>query len=209
MKLPVFEVEQFRVAAKDPEGWRAKARELRHAAETLWGSFEQCLVPGGGQFLSESARQIAIDHFVEKIYVSHFLYGFTMECALKYDIIRKNPDSVEFKPTRSGHGLEMVSIGGVKLSSGGHDLVKLADAAGIWMTHELNADEKVLKHILEYLSVCILWQGRYPVPKHTLSGSVKVMESPGQAFGLYLRDWVDPMLDRIIEASNFETGGVG
>lgn len=195
MRVPHFSVNDFRATAKDPGPWRAKALELRNAADALWSSFVRELHPGGGGHLPEEARRDVICRYMERVYVSHFLYGFSLECALKYRLVKANPESVALK-TRHEGGLEMVSIGTVQLGKDGHNLVKLAKAVdNLAGSAQRLCDSSVHGEILDYLSECIQWQGRYPVPRRVEPVQPTRRESPPQVFGLHLRDWIDPMLD--------------
>lgn len=132
------------------------------------------------------------------------LYGLAIETALKARIIELDSNAIDFREKRDGEGnvvdLQIVKIG-AELGKDGHDLVKLATVAGLGdggATFSLQTDRNTIREILAYLTDCVRWSGRYPVPKRLSERFLPTAPVPTRAFGLYMRDWLDPFLESLL-----------
>jgi len=201
--------EMFRATASNPVAWRQKAITLREAAESLWDSFNSLFLKGDGHLLAKDKQSEVLDRFAERIHTSQLLYGLATETALKARIIALDATKIELRERKDENGkvidLQIHKIG-VELGKDGHDLVKLADAAGVLnptntALFPVESDFTTTRAILEHLTDCVRWSGRYPAPKKLSEIYIRDSSVPGRALGLYLRDWLDPFLDALLDES--------
>jgi hypothetical protein len=193
--------ETFRTITTDPEAWRTKARTVRTAAETLWGS-----ALGFFSGMSDNREQ-AIDLFVERLHTAQFLYGLAVETALKARIIERDPANVRFVEKMDAQGV-VVEVRlqriGADLGPDGHDLVKLAEVAGVLgpsastPVFAVKSDQTAIKEILAFLTDCVRWSGRYPAPKSSNTYYRPESKIPSRILGAYMRDWLDQLLDALL-----------
>jgi len=94
------------------------------------------------------------------------LYGYALETLFKGILLKHKPDSIELEMTMNGSG----EIGSAKVNklgvqmNKGHDLVILANEIGLF---KLIENPKQAKKTLNYLSECVKWRARYPVPQES------------------------------------------
>jgi hypothetical protein len=196
----------FRQVASDPAAWKEKAMTLRDAAQSLWDSFNLFLLTDSGDQRTAEEKLRVLRRFSERINISQLLYGLATEAALKARVIHADPTHIEFREKRDNEGnivdVRIMKIG-VELGKDGHDLVKLADVAGVLNPLDTGlflaeSDFIATREILAHLTDCVRWSGRYPAPKTLIDVYVKPDSIPRQALGLHLRDWLDPFLDAVL-----------
>lgn len=62
----------------------------------------------------------------------------------------------------------------------------------------IESDQTAINEILAYLTDCVRWSGRYPVPKKMSERYMPGTPIPSRILGHYMRDWLDPFLDSIL-----------
>ncbi|WP_411879764.1 hypothetical protein [Polaromonas sp. YR568] len=196
---------QFVEKSRDPEAWRKHARALRRSADVLWKEFERALLDGAvSSFESKSERNL--DEALELFETTKLLYGLTLETALKAWIVEYFPSKIEIRVAMDGKGeatqAELRAVG-VPTSSG-HNLLALAEAAGLFgekfesiMGSE--GDRRAMRNICRDLGEVVLWRGRYPVPLASFEPLKLDSNVPNVAVAHYIRDWLDPVLDALLE----------
>jgi len=131
----------FESAGTNPLGWQQSAKDLLEAADAVKAR--------GGDVVDGGMHSLAA--------VQAMLVGMALECLLKGMWIKKHK---AWKNTVLG-----LTFGGKKPkvpngkggSVGDHELLPLADAAGVSLTQGERA-------VLQRLSGFIKWGGRYPIP---------------------------------------------
>lgn len=148
----------FKELAADASAWRTKATTLRSAAQSLWDSFNEFLAADPGHLKSKDEQSAILYRYAERLHTSQLLYGLATETALKARIIENDPKGIEFREKKDGQGnivdLQILRIG-VELGKDGHDLVKLAQAAGVadgGSASLVESDRIVMNEILAYLT---------------------------------------------------------
>lgn len=177
--------DEFIREATDPNAWMQKALSLRESADAVWGLF-------GDKFVHaefKNAYPICL--------TSQFLYGLAVECLLKGLIIKQDPGSISISASIDGNGdlvdAEIKRIGEKVRDT--HNLEKLAEAAGLFKEN----DNETIRELLAYMSHCIKWRGRYPIPLQAQADFVPRGKLHYKEFGHFFRDITDPFLDSLIE----------
>lgn len=191
--------------AKNPAQWRKHARSLRRSADALWERSCQSSVVSALEARSTS-EMLNLDVPIEYMGVARLLYGLSLETALKGWIVEKNPSAIEIKVTINGAGealhAELKNFG--VPSSQGHNLLALAEAAGLFTSRfhhvlKTECDRDVMRNVCRDLGETVVWRGRYPVPLAS-SEPIKLNPNvPGRALAHYLRDWLDPVLNELLQ----------
>lgn len=201
-------IDAFRAAASDPEAWRQKARLVRRSADALWNSYTDLFTkiePGD----RERAQEM-LGSWLERMNTAQFLYGLAVETALKAKLIALDAANISFAEVRDGRGQVIdlrISKIGVDLGADGHDLRRLAEAAGVGpgcpgCVFAIESDRTAITEILAYLTDCVRWSGRYPAPKRMSEGYKPSNPIPARVLGHYMRDWLDPFLDELLAAAD-------
>jgi hypothetical protein len=198
--------DSFRDITSDPAAWRTKASTLRSAAEALWDT-SLGLITGGSPLVTPEERDRAVQLFAERLHTSQLLYGLVVETALKARIIELDPANARFVEKRDGHGAVIdvrIQRIGADLGGDGHDLVKLAEIAGVAGAQasssifSIESDRVAIHEILAFLSDCVRWSGRYPAPRNANGYYRPDHKIPARILGHYMRDWLDPFLDALL-----------
>ncbi|AQR69862.1 hypothetical protein BZG29_17165 [Janthinobacterium sp. LM6] len=172
---------------------------MRISAEALWEQFEHALIESvKGGVVNDEVFDIALGYMQS----SKLLYGLALENALKAEIVEINPEDVELKIQQDGAGkptrAHIKSLG----VSNGHDLIALAEKAGIFGpkfstilidARSAFAFREVCRHLMEM----VVWQGRYPVPMTSKEPVIFDRSLPSSLQNHYIRDILDPMLDAL------------
>jgi hypothetical protein len=203
VRTPV-QASEFLQKSKDPVEWRKHSRALRRSALALWGEFEETLLTAI-RLGADNGTEPDLDEANEIFASTKLLYGLALETALKAWIIEKSPESIEIKVTMNGRGeaihAELKSLG--VSTTQGHNLLALADAAGIFAKDfsevvKTDSDRNALRNIFRHLGEIVVWRGRYPVPLATFEPLALDPSVPAVAIEHYLRDWLDPVLDKLL-----------
>jgi len=196
----------FKEIASDPTAWRQKARVLRDCAEALWDSYVILFSGVAEQPKDCDRRRAVVDQWIERLFTAQFLYGLVVETALKARLIECDPASVQFREVKDAAGnildVRITKIG-VELGTDGHDLVKLAQVAGVIDGDQsgifsIESDRTAIREILAYLTDCVRWSGRYPAPKRMSEQYTPSTSIPSAVLGLHMREWLDPFLDALL-----------
>ncbi len=142
---------------------------------------------------------------LEHLLLAQMLYGLALETAFKAHLLATQPTTVDLQISSDGAGnLRNVEIRefGVSLREG-HNLLKLAEQVGVFYRgagalFQEDSDLRATREILIHLTEVVMWSARYPVPTRSTIGHVKPGDVPGKVYGHYIRDWVDPILDRYL-----------
>ena len=135
---------------------------------------------------------------------SKFMYGLSLETALKAHFLRQRPADIEFRLMADGTGAiqsaELKQFG-IQMGSG-HNLEQLAQRLGLFTlaghpVFKLENDINALREILKHLSEVVYWSGRYPVPTKSGETHQPSPDTPAKVFGHYIGDWIDPLLDHL------------
>lgn len=186
--------------------WRKQARSLRRSADVLWVKCIETLAVSMAEART-SDEPADIDVPIEYMGVARFLYGLSLETALKGWIVKENPSALEMKVTINGAGealhAELKHFG--VPSSQGHNLLALAEAVGLFSTafHHVqglrtDGDRDAMRAICRDLGEAVAWSGRYPVPLASYEPHRLNPKVPHQALAHFLRDWLDPVLDELL-----------
>ena len=203
-----MQAKDFIEKSRSPEAWRKHSRALRHSANVLYDDFLTVL--------AESVKEAKvlgqdIDHgrAIEAIETAKLLYGLALETALKAWIIEYKPSQIEIRIAIDGTGeakhAELKSFG--VNGNQGHNLSALADVAGIFDggTFELvlktESDRDAFRAICRDLGQVVVWRGRYPVPMASFEPQPLVKGVPWKAYVHYMRDWLDPVLNALLQES--------
>ena len=191
--------DQFVRDVTNPSAWRQQSSIMRLSAEALWDQFELSLVKSClNRVLDDTVFQVALSYMRTSV----LLYGLVLEKALKAEIVEGNPDNIELKFQRDGEGrLMRVHIKNLGVANG-HDLVALAEKAGIFGEKFANilVDERgafAVREICKHLTEIVVWQGRYPVPMSSREPVRFDRSLPLVLQNHYIRDVLDPMLDSL------------
>ena len=187
----------------DSAAWFAKSVSLRRSADALWDAFSQAVLKWTPLAKAQSAEATkAWDQANDYLIAAKMLYGLSAETAFKAAIIRDHPADVEFRLVADGSGhIQHVELRQLGVSMGaGHDWVRLADQAGLFRSgkgelSQVDSDYRAIRAILEDLGEVVVWSGRYPIPLRSGQQRPISPDVPGVAFGHYLRDWLDTVLD--------------
>ena len=192
--------------SRDPLAWRKHARALRRSASVLWDEFTRILL----EEVESSRSELRASNFeaaVEAFETTKLLYGLAFETALKAWIVEHAPEKIEVRVAMDGTGkathAELRAVG-VPTSSG-HNLLALAEAAELFgerfqavIRHE--SDRRAVRNICRDLGEVVLWRGRYPVPLASAEPLRLDPNVPRLAVAHYMLDWLDPILDALLEA---------
>jgi hypothetical protein len=196
------EADRFLQLGTDPSAWIAKSVSLRRSADVIWESFFKAYIECASKTKDGQPGDADWDRFFGFLESAKFLYGLSAESAFKASILRDRPTDVEFRLTADGAGkIQKVELKQLGVGMGeGHDLVKLAEKAGVFTRGEgeifrSDSDYVAIRSILEELGEIVVWSGRYPIPIRSGKGWVPSREVPTVAHGHYLRDWLDILLD--------------
>jgi hypothetical protein len=191
--------------SRDSARWRRHARTLRASADLLWENFST-LLSESIQRARDTGSDLDLESAEDALQTTKLLYGLALETALKAWIIDHQPEKVEIRVVMDGSGepkhAELRALG-VPTSSG-HNILALAEAAGIFdddFQHLLSTqpEANVLKNLCRELSDVVLWRGRYPVPLASGNQLQLDKNAPARALFHYLRDWLDPLLNTLLE----------
>jgi hypothetical protein len=178
---------------------------LRRSANVLWEEFTRVLVDE----LATARRNKTepnLDSALEAFETTKLLYGLTLETALKAWIVEHFPSKIEVRIVMDGMGeathAELRAVG-VPTSSG-HNLLALAEAADIFGERfrsiiRTEDDQGAMRNICRDLSEVVLWRGRYPVPLASAKPIQLDPHAPRLAVAHYMRDWLDPILDALLQ----------
>lgn len=172
---------------------------MRISAEALWERFEHALIESvKGGVVNDEVFDIALGYMQS----SKLLYGLALENALKAEIVEINPEDIELKIQQDGAGkttrAHIKSLG----VSNGHDLIALAEKAGIFgpKFSTILIDERsafAFREVCRHLMEMVVWQGRYPVPMSSKEPVIFDRSLPSSLQNHYIRDMLDPMLDAL------------
>ena len=199
-----MQASEFLLKSKDPAAWRMHARALRRSALALWQEFERTLLAAIRSGATNKCEPDLTES--DEIFAStKLLYGLALETALKAWIIESDPDSIEVKVTMNGRGeaihAELRSLG--VATTQGHNLIALAEKAGLFGRTfddvvKTDEDRNALRNICRHLGEIVIWRGRYPVPLASFEPIRLDPSVPPVAIEHYLRDWLDPVLDKLL-----------
>lgn len=202
-----MDAETFLKTAIRPEQWFQKSRSLRRSADRLWDCFLSAWMEYAKTFdrAKQTGDEAKFGEAFEYLRVAQMLYGLALETAFKARILREAPGAIEFDMSADGTGaVQSVTIKqfGVPIKEG-HDLVALADKAGIFRRGDgaLFAEESdfaAFRDILLHLREAVLWEARYPVPTRSDAVRRAPEDAPARILGHYIRDWIDPALDKLV-----------
>lgn len=207
--------------AIDADKWLAKSAGLRRAGNRLWDSFLEAFVRYGLEAKSnrKDGAAAVFSELQDYLSAAKLLYGLAIEAGLKAYLLRRQPSTIEFRLIADGTGelqsAEMKQFG-VPLGTG-HNLEQLAQKAGLLVRENnpvlpLESDQRVVRDLLKHLSDVVYWSGRYPVPMRSGDEYERDSSVPGVAYGHYIRDWLDPLMDFLqgmhAPPSSFEEGAV-
>lgn len=198
-----MEADVFLSIVMEPIRWSSKSIEMRRAADVVWDRFVARLVDALKAQSDNLDDGGAWEEAIGYLDTSKMLYGYALETAFKGYIIEQEPDKFEIETTtdEAGEVLDARTIRiGVPLRSG-HELVELAEHSGAFTRGEgaifsADSDYIALHSILVHLTEYTVWRGRYPVPIRSGPEFAPAKGMPVRVLGHYLRDWVDPVLDR-------------
>lgn len=191
--------------AKDPKAWRKHARALRQSADVLWGEFGKKLIAACLQ-AKEHETSPELEATLEFFETTKLLYGLALETALKAWIIKHDPSKIELRVIIDGRGeatsAELKTVG--VSSSQGHNLLALAEAAGIFSVGfnsvlKTDNDRSAMRNICRDLGEVVVWRGRYPIPLASYEPMQLDPNVPNVAVAHYMRDWLDPILNALLQ----------
>jgi hypothetical protein len=199
-----MEAEEFIDTATKPDQWLEKSRVLRRSADVLWDTFVAAWIDQGK--VARSGGEPLLDEAVNFLMVAQMLYGLALETAMKGKLLEVQPSAIQLQLTTDGTGaVQSIQIKQFGVSMGdGHNLEKLAELIDLLKKD----DNRVEREILRYLSECVLWRVRYPVPKDSRSLRRMPTGVPPRAFGHYIRDWIDPWLDELLGTQPVDDGTI-
>jgi hypothetical protein len=189
-----MDAEELLRRAKDPRAWASRSRCLRISAGVLKRECEKNYKSLMRR--ANLAPEVKEDlwAFVANRDAMKMLLGLALENALKGKILKDKPDQVIIRLDVNGRGdfvdADVIQLG-VDLSKKGHDLIQLAQLAGIKMTTEL-------RRTLIALTESVLWEARYPVPRTTKKPDSAKLQQDWDALD---DPWsvVTPLLDGILD----------
>ena len=188
----------------DPQEWRKHARALRRAGDALWDKSTEAM---GNAALEhrESSEELDLTITLEFIESAKLLYGLSLETALKARIVEQFPEQVEVRLIMNGRGTvmsaELRQIG--VHTSQGHNIIALADKVDLFGSSfrhvfQYDHDWDAVRSICRELGEVVVWRGRYPIPLTSYEPQKPDPSVPWQAHAHYLRDWLDPVLDDLL-----------
>ena len=192
-------------AVKDPDAWRLQSSAMRRSAEALWDKFSETVLVTMGAGVTDDAL---FDVSLQYMQTSKLLYGLALETAFKALIVASSPQDIDLLVSMDGtdklNDVEVRSLG--VPSSKGHDLVALAEKAGIFgpafdciLVDARGKD--AFRKICRHLSEMVVWRGRYPAPMRSFDPIELDPTIPTVVIGHYMRDC--PMLDAMgVEGSH-------
>ena len=159
----VKNVHEYRDALHDPYTWITRCIGLFQSAEAVWLAGERSSYNAGSNNPRPESPLDMLQCF--GFYkVSMMLYGMAVEVALKGILIRQRSDKVIVQLETDGGGtVRNIALKNVGDSGGGHNLVLLAQNAGL-ISKDDSKDVEA-KRQLRCLAEYVVWRGRYPVPK--------------------------------------------
>lgn len=199
-----MDAENFLQKARSPEAWRKHAKALRRAADALWEVFAESVFRAA-RLAREKDVKPDMTIPMEDLMTAKLLYGLALETSLKATIVETSPKSIEFQVTMDGTGAavraELRNIG--VASHDGHNLLRLADQVGLFGDGFKDAlpkpeDAATMKNICRDLGEAIVWRGRYPIPLKSFTPQSLDPSVPPAAVAHYLRDWLAPVLDKLL-----------
>ncbi|MEM5402736.1 hypothetical protein [Paraburkholderia unamae] len=191
--------------SRNPGAWRKHARALRRSANLLWDEFSKLLVEAAAGAKHNNA-ELDLEAALEALETTKLLYGLALETALKARIVEHYPSKLEVRVAMDGTGqathAELRAVG-VSISNG-HNLLALAEAAELFGADfqsvlRTEDDKSVMRNICRDLAEVVLWRGRYPVPLTSAEQVRLDPKVPPQAMAHYMRDWLDKVLDALVE----------
>jgi hypothetical protein len=206
---------EFIERSRDPSAWRKHAKALRWSANLLWEEFTRVVTEEvSTAFQSKTEPNLVAS--IEALETAKLLYGLTLETALKAWIIEHVPSKIELRVTMDGKGeathAELKTIG--VPASNGHNLLALAETAELFGERfrtviPTENDERMMRNICRDLAEVVLWRGRYPVPLASAAPIKLDPNAPGRGLAHYMRDWLDPVLDALLENEDGEVQASG
>lgn len=196
-----METDTFIAQATSVDAWLAKSRDLKVSGDTLWAiAWERVTALLEAQRRLTPAEQADVQTAFANLTAAKLLYGLAFETAFKAVILRERAEMVEFHLTADGHGrVQYAELRhfGVSMSAG-HDLVKLAEVAGLFgrderVTFETPDDRDEARKVLESLGDAVVWEARYPVPKHSERWARAELRG-SYDWDVRLKLWVDQLL---------------
>lgn len=166
---------------------RYELKKIQKEASIDEGVTYNYLKSSPGEWFTSAARLIAVAYslesnrysqdqrFVDNSDIYSMLVGFALENYLKGAIVHKR--------LTNGHSLEKGKLDDVLNE---HDICTLFSLAGLARERELYRSD------LDYITECIRWRGRYPVPKQAKHIGDSITYHPAAQHG--------PLLDVIIES---------
>lgn len=191
--------------AKDHQMWLRKSADLRTSAAALWEAYRSEAKRWAQlQGLSSDEANAVWTRAMAHLTAAKLLYGFALETAFKAVILRDRPDEVEFTVRADGTGLVLEAALeriGVRTKQSGHDLVKLAESAGLLDSGTTavfpdTGDLLKARAILTDLGAFTVWIGRYPTPSRVNDQGGSLPQLASEAMGDEMRRWTEPLLDR-------------
>lgn len=194
--------ESFIVEATNVAAWLQKSRELRASADALWTlAWDQATTLLNTVSKPSDTERTEMEGLVAMMETAKMLYGLAFETVLKAIILRERPESIELKLTANGSGkirrAEMRQFG-VPMSLG-HDLVRLAELAGLFVARDgaiFATPEARIEacDVLSDLGQAVVWTARYPVPTHSDRWASEGRRSY-YAWNEVVKAWADELLD--------------
>ena len=200
---------QFVEKSLDARAWRKQSRALRRSADVLWDDFSVILTIDAVAW--KKNNEYDFSPAIEALETTKFLYGLALETALKAWLIENFPEKIEILLSISGDGsakhAELKSFG--VAPNQGHNILVLAEAAGVFRPDfdsviKSNQDIAAIKNIFRDLGEVVVWRGRYPVPMSSREPLSMDPKAPEAALAHYLRDWLDPILDKLLTETSRE-----
>lgn len=167
-RIEDFEI--YKQVAHSKDWWLLSSDRLKRAADCLKTHYKNSAARvNKGEPITNVAAEL------ELILQYGMLIGYSFENLLKGRLVEFDPSKIHV--SRSGTGFEL------KWGSHGHDLWDLANELSLYCQLDL-ADKD--EELLNYLTLFMLWKGRYPIPKSEryLAGRAGVNEIGAADFNL-------------------------
>ena len=167
-RIEDFEI--YKQVAHSKDWWLLSSDRLKRAADCLKTHYKNSAARvNKGEPITNVAAEL------ELILQYGMLIGYSFENLLKGRLVEFDPSKIHV--SRSGTGFEL------KWGSHGHDLWDLANELRIYCQLDLSDKDEEL---LNYLTLFMLWKGRYPIPKSEryLAGRAGVTEIGADDFNL-------------------------
>lgn len=200
-----MDASSFLETSRNPVAWRKHARSLRRSADLLWEDFIKVLV-AEVETAKANSTEPDLTATQEALETSKFLYGLAFETALKSWIVQNCPDRIEMRLAVDGSGkpisAELRTLG-VPAGSG-HNLLSLAEVAGLFgdgFKHVIQnaSDQRAVRNICRDLTEVVVWRGRYPIPLASQDPLKLDPKGHPHAQTHFMRDWLDPVLDALLD----------